>query len=299
MPFIRPLSLFALLFLLMMQPVQAKESCNGYNIWIDPQTHQTTSAQKVLYRTSKEQIVLLGEHHDNPHHHRWQLQTIIQLYTYNPNMVLGFEMFPRAQQSILDQWVKGGLIEDDFLKEVQWEKTWGFDADLYMPIFHFARSNRIPMVALNVKRSLVRSVSQDGWDHVDDDQKEGVKRPAPASDKYKSFLKNIFAHHGIEESDPAYQTKFQNFVEAQLTWDGAMTQAINTTIETYSKKPMMVSIMGSGHLANGYGVPHQLKSLDKKSVSLIPHDIKEGCKEIQKGFADYVYLTRSFESVEK
>jgi uncharacterized iron-regulated protein len=41
-------------------------------------------------------------------------------------MVLGFEMFPRRVQPVLDRWSKGELSESDFLREVDWAQIWGF-----------------------------------------------------------------------------------------------------------------------------------------------------------------------------
>lgn len=59
-------------------------------------------------------VVLLGETHINPEHHRWQLQMLATLYAARPDMVIGFEMFPRRVQKILDQWVAGELTESEF-----------------------------------------------------------------------------------------------------------------------------------------------------------------------------------------
>jgi hypothetical protein len=49
-------------------------------------------------------VVLLGETHSEAEHHRWQLRTIEALFTIRPEIVLGFEMFPRRVQPALDRW---------------------------------------------------------------------------------------------------------------------------------------------------------------------------------------------------
>jgi uncharacterized iron-regulated protein len=43
---------------------------------------------KLLTRFAREQVVLLGETHDDPEHHRWQLHTIIALHALRPDMAL-------------------------------------------------------------------------------------------------------------------------------------------------------------------------------------------------------------------
>jgi uncharacterized iron-regulated protein len=115
--------------------------------------------------------VLLGEQHDEPDHHQWQLQTLSALHAVRPVTAIGFESFPRRIQPVLDAWVAGELSPKQFLERSEWEKVWSFPAELYMPIFEFARVNRIPMVALNVERSLTKAVSDKGWDAVPDAQK--------------------------------------------------------------------------------------------------------------------------------
>ena len=61
--------------------------------------------------------MLLGEYHDRPDDHRWQLQTVAALAAEHPAVVLGFEMFPRRAQPVLDRWVAGELDERALLRE--------------------------------------------------------------------------------------------------------------------------------------------------------------------------------------
>ena len=109
-------------------------------------------------------VVLLGEHHDEPDHHRWQLQTLAALYVARPAMAIGFESFPRRVQPVLDPWIAGELTAKQFLERVEWEKVWSFPAELYVPLFEFARVNRIPMIAINIERTLTKAISDKGWD---------------------------------------------------------------------------------------------------------------------------------------
>ena len=101
--------------------------------------------------------------HDNPEHHRWQLQTLAALHAVRPDMVIGFEMFPRRVQKALDQWVAGELSEAQFLAASDWNAVWSTDAKLYLPLFHFARMNRLPMVALNIDTRLRRAGFGEGF----------------------------------------------------------------------------------------------------------------------------------------
>ncbi len=249
------------------------------------------AAPEILARAGRAQVVLLGESHDNADHHRWQLQTMAALTALRPKIMLGFEMFPRRVQGALDRWVAGELSEQEFLSVSDWSRVWGFGSALYLPLFHFARLNRIPMVALNVERDFVRLVGAKGLDGVPPDRREGVSPPAPPSKTYLGRLFESYSKHPQPQQRAAARTdpEFQRFVEAQLIWDRAMAQAL---AEAAARDPeaLVIGIMGSGHIAHGDGVPHQLANLGVKRVaSLLPWDSNADCKEFSASLATAVF----------
>jgi uncharacterized iron-regulated protein len=152
--------------------------------WVVPAGKKITN-NEVIGRAAKQSVVLLGEMHDNLEHHRWQLQMLAALYASRPDMVIGFEMFPRRVQKALDRWVAGDFSEAEFLAAADWDSVWSTDASYYLPLFHFARMNRIPMVALNVDTRLRREISAKSFDGVPESEREGVTRPASPSVAYQ------------------------------------------------------------------------------------------------------------------
>ena len=135
---------------------------------------RTAAARELLADMARRDIVLLGEQHDDAGHHQWQLQTLAALHMLRSQMVIGFESFPRRVQPVLDKWIAGELTVKQFLEQTGWEKVWTFPPELYLPLFQFARINRIPIVALNVERTLTEAVANQGWAAVPAEQKEGV-----------------------------------------------------------------------------------------------------------------------------
>lgn len=263
--------------------------CGQAGEWLTPEAAASRLIQPgaLLERMARQSVVLLGEAHDSAEDHRWQLHTLTQLYAFQPRLAIGFEMFPRRVQPVLDLWVAGALSEDEFLKRSEWEKVWNFDPRDYLPLFHFARMNRLPMLALNVERSLTEAVGKQGWDAVPDTQKEGVAKPTAPSPAYAKALRMVFDHHPAKERD---KDGFQRFVEAQTLWDGAMAQVMAQHLE---KNPgtLVVGIMGAGHVRNGHGVAHQLKHLGIGQVGiLLTWERSEGCASLGKEYADAIYL---------
>jgi len=167
-------------------------------------------------------VVLLGESHDNAEHHRWQLHTLAALHGHNPDMILGFESFPRRVQPVLDQWVNGELDPIAFLEAADWAKVWSFDPTLYLPLFDFARQNRIPMIALNVDRDFVVRVRREGWSAIPADERLGLSDPASAALAYRESLAEVYAFEQlhtakhVEQGDP-----HQAGTEGETTVDDA------------------------------------------------------------------------------
>jgi len=263
-------------------------TCGQPGQWLDPlKTSSPLPAEALLERMADRQVVLLGEIHDSAEDHRWQLQTLTQLAARRPQIALALEMFPRRLQPVLDDWVAGKLSEQEFLVRTEWDKVWTYDARDYLPLFHFARMNRLPMLAMNVERSLPEAVGKSGWDAVPEAQKEGLSKPAPPSTEYLRDLRAIFEHHPAKARGEA---AFPYFVEAQTVWDRAMAQRIAQHLAEHPDA-LVVGILGAGHVRHGRGVAHQLRDLGVKRIgALMTWNHDEPCTHIAKGIADAVLV---------
>jgi uncharacterized iron-regulated protein len=294
-------------------PAEAVRACATHGGWIDVKTGQAIDRGELFHDlVAKTAVVLLGESHTDVDHHHWELQTLAALHGRGGNLVIGFEAFPRRLQSVLDDWVEGKLTDEAFLKASEWRQVWGYDAALYMPLFQFARLNSIPMIALNVERKLVSQVGQQGWEGVPVSEREGLSDPAPASPAYQRELARVYAMkktmppgaadrllsgQGPNPPEPdeaalaeaMKQPEFKRFVEAQLTWDRAMAEALAGAKRKYPDATV-VGILGSGHVEEGHGVPHQLKDLGIAGVTtLIPMSVDAACPLVGTSYADAVF----------
>ncbi len=248
------------------------------------QTGQVVTSQALLAQAAEQQVVLLGEQHDAIDHHRWQLHTLAGLHALRADMVIGLEMLPRGAQLILDQWVAGQLTEQALLTESQWNEAWGFDAQLYLPIFHFARLQQIPLLALNITPELRQRLSREGFDSVPAEQRHAIPAPLPASPAYQDRLADVFAQHGMGQENPAM---LERFTQAQLTWDIAMAYGL---AEASKQGAFVVGLMGLGHVTYGHGVAHQLKGLGVQHVfSLLPWEQTE-CNLPDPALADALFV---------
>lgn len=269
----------------------AEASCGQPGQWLVPGAAEAKSAPltsaALIERVADRQAVLLGEAHDSAEDHRWQLHTLAQLHAKRPQLALALEMFPRRLQPVLDRWVAGALTESEFLRQAEWDKAWGYDARDYLPLFHFARMNRLPMLAMNVDRELVDAVARKGWDAVQEKQREGLSRPAKPSAAYLKILRRIFEHHPEKTQG---EKAFATFAEAQTVWDRGMAQTIAEHLKQ-SPDSLVVGILGSGHVRHGHGVAHQLRDLGVgRTALLLTWNQAEPCSGIADGLADAVRI---------
>jgi uncharacterized iron-regulated protein len=266
--------------------------------WFDPR--RGGECKDAIATLGTHRVVLLGETHSDPDHHRWQLHTIEMLFSLRPEMVLGFEMFPRRVQPVLDRWSAGELNETAFLDEVDWPRIWGFDSRLYLPLFSFAREHRLPMVALNVDRETTRRVAMQGLGATPLVDRENVGDPAPVTPHYRERLFGWFKQHPAgREGATANSARFEGFIQAQSFWDRAMAEAIDGGCRD-RPGALAVGIMGRGHIEYGDGVPHQLAAMGIDSIATaLPWPVNTDCPQHDPPVADLLFGVAPAEDDEK
>lgn len=308
----------------------SEHNCAVVGQWVDPQTGDVRPYDQVIEAAAGSKIVMLGEIHPHIEHHRWQLATIGALHGRRPDMILGFESFPRAVQSALDAWVAGELAEDEFLTETDWPKNWGFDPELYLPMFHFARLHRVPMIALNVERDFVSRIRDEGLENIPEDERRGLTTPRAPADDYLASLAETFGQHvdlapddeqageagdneggdevaeagsegetegDGETGDILDDPRFLNFVTVQTTWDRAMAEALSEA-SARPEAPLVVGVLGSGHLERGFGVPYQLQDLGVDDATVfLPVSPAETCDIHEDEVANALFVLPSMEQV--
>jgi uncharacterized iron-regulated protein len=246
------------------------------------------SLEDIINKIATKKIIYIGEVHDQYAHHLVQLDIINAIHKKNPRITIAMEMFARTYQPIIDNYINGEINEKEFLKESRYFKTWGFNYYLYRDIILFAKTNNIPIIALNIERAIINKVSKSGLASLTDEEKELIPNDLDLSNiEYSKRLKEIFLEHPNKD-----EKRFDFFFESQILWDEYMAESISAYIEDYIDRQIIV-LAGNGHLEYGSGIPSRVKRLNNINYALILNDTS-----IQRNIADYVLFPISMDPVE-
>ncbi len=232
----------------------------------------------VVNAVARKRIVYVGEEHDKFSHHQVQLEILQGLYRQNPKIAVGMEMFQKPFQKALDDYIAGTIDERTFLKRSEYFKRWDIDYHLYKPILDFARSQHLPVIALNARREIVEKVGKGGLESLSKEEKQEIPEPSGYSDpQYRDRLKEAFAGHQHGENN-----NFEHFYQAQILWDETMADSVDRFLK---QKPdyRMVVLAGAGHVQYGSGIPKRAFKRNGLDYAIVLNDA-----DVEKGIADYV-----------
>jgi uncharacterized iron-regulated protein len=271
--------LLVLLALLLPLPARALAPCSAEASsvgWSAPQVLDahgaSLSLDSLVTAIADDQVVFIAELHDRFDHHLNQLELICRLARRGP-VAIGLEFFQTPFQAALDAYINDHGDLQRLLRDSEWFTRWGFDPRLYAPILRFARSQRIPLLALNVPAEIVAQVSRHGMQALD--ARARMQVPASVHEgprAYRERLKKVFEQH-----PGSSQHRWQNFLAVQLLWDEGMAQRAADYLLEHPRRQLLV-LAGEGHIAYGDAIPDRLARRigGSRTVILQAHDAAPG-----------------------
>ena len=259
---------------------------------ISATTGKPVAFDRMVQEMKDSRFVYIGESHDDLAMHDIQLRIIRALYERDHEVAVGLEMLPAETQTVLDEWSRGLLEKQDFLREVKWYIHWNMNFSYYEKIFDFAREKKIPLFALNAPREIITKVRMFGWESLKDTEKALVPQPDLASEEHRTLIRTIF-----ESSELPHQMKgdglekmFEGLYRAQAAWDEVMAANAIRGAETATGK--MIILAGSGHLLYNLGINrrvHERNRLPFKTVVAVTLPPGEKTVLVSRSLADYIW----------
>jgi uncharacterized iron-regulated protein len=239
-------------------------------------------------------VVYAGETHDQFQDHLAQLEALKALNAARGEKVaVGFEMLNFTLQPILDAYASGAISEAEFLKQADWQKEWGFDFNLYKPIFDFIREHKLRALALNLPKRIVSKIARVGLDGLTPEEKamlpEGMQVTTNA--RYIAYVRETFEGHGDNPMSGMF--KFENYLASMSAWNETMGARLAGFLNA-NPGYAGLAVAGSGHVIFNAGIPASVMSrtYGLRHLSFYPQQASAcpaALPAADAGLADYVW----------
>ncbi|TGL44799.1 ChaN family lipoprotein [Leptospira perdikensis] len=278
---------FSFLFIFLSINVFADESSLSVQI-VRTSTAEVVSISDIVKESSKYNVVVFGEEHDNQDLHRFY-ETLFKGISDLESTSLSLEMLEQDQQNIVNEFLKGTITESHFLASTSHWKSFKTD---YLPLVSIAKEKKCNVVAANPPRRYVNLISRKGLSAYREFSDLALPYLPPAyslekylTEDYKQRLTTLFAggHGAGHGAGNSY------LVLGQATWDQGMAESISR--EFYKTGKKVIHLNGRFHSDRTGGVVHRLREMGL-SVLVISGFVKD--REESQDFvkiADFVILT--------
>lgn len=245
-----------------------------------------TDFETMMTTLATTDVIFVGEQHDDPATHRFELAILENLGRRERPVIVAMEMFERDTQKFLDDYLRGKISEDEFLKN---SRPWGNYATDYRPIVEFAKAKGWRVIASNVPRKYAQQVSRGGLpvlSKLPEKERQLIARDisAPNDDYFKNFAETMKSHpvasndkEDKKEMSQEDRAMLQRIYEAQCVKDDTMAESIADAVGNVEEpKPLVVHFNGAFHSDYRFGTAQRtIKRLPKariRVVSVVPMD---------------------------
>jgi uncharacterized iron-regulated protein len=225
-------------------------------------------------------IVLLGEVHDNPHHHAARGFLIDALESARSALVL--EHVRADQQGALDRFEREHAARPEaaaaaeLFRLLAWERSGWPAQEMFLPLLARAHGpRRLPLLAGDPPRDAVRAVARQGLAALPAGEvsRLGLERPLEPA-LHEALLAELEASHcGLVP-----RAAFAAMAEAQRYRDAHQAAVL---AQAAGRRGSAVLLAGNGHVRADRGVPHHLRRgpTGRRIVAVLLLEVEEGVSE--------------------
>ncbi|PIE52625.1 hypothetical protein CSA37_05185 [Candidatus Fermentibacteria bacterium] len=225
--------------------------------------------QEMISSLAEADVVFIGETHDDPLAHEWELYIWQELAS--DSRALALEMFETDVQGLLNSYLAGEVSQEEFLAG---SRPWGNYSSDYAPLVQTAIEKGAHVIAANVPRRFAAMVASGGWEALAEEDFFHELKVDSSSAFYRSrFLETMEMMGGAMHSMPMDP---HNMYRAQLLKDAVMANSIRGISCFF--------VCGSFHSDNHSGILDQIdEDVSVLTVSVVPEGGENG-----RNLADFV-----------
>ncbi len=212
---------------------------------------RTLTRAELIERLRGSDVVLLGELHDNPHHHARRAELLAALGA--PTAVV-VEQLPRGAQPVLPPEPGRAALLEALVRAGFDAEGWGWPA--HEPVFAAAARAGHRVLGGNLPRELARRVAREGGEALPAELRAPAEA-APLAPGARRALEDDLQQGHCGQLPAA---RMPGMVWAQRGRDAAMAQTLREALAAQPRGPVLL-IAGNGHVRRDYGVPQLLAPL--------------------------------------
>lgn len=221
------------------------------------------TAREVAARARLAEVVYLGESHDNPHHHRAQVQVLEALLAAGTRPALAFEMVPEGRQAAVDDALRHAETAADGDRRLEWTARGWPDFSMYWPLFALGRRHGLRGVAIDLDPVLARRIAREGLEALGAAGTGLASRLPPDPGREAAIAATIRQAH----CDLLPVERLPRMVES---WHARNVTIARRLAEAVTPGGLVVVVIGRGHQDPG-GVPAQLEVIRPGTRQLVVH----------------------------
>lgn len=116
----------------------------------DVQRYRAISSKAELVEAAcASDLVYVGDYHTLPQAQQTLVKLLLAVTRHREHVVLALELVHAEAQRALDRFMAGKTTEERFLREVDYERTWGFPWPPYREVLEVARARGVRVVGIN------------------------------------------------------------------------------------------------------------------------------------------------------
>jgi len=256
------------------------------------------SYKKLLKKAQKSDIIFIGEEHNNPVAHWFEIKITADLYkklgqqdTPSKKIEMGAEMMEADNQEAYDKYLKGELTYKELKKEA---RLWpNFKTD-YKPLLDFAKNNHIAFTATNIPRRYANKVFKSGFESLDSLTPPEKAWLAPLPILYDPSLSSYVEMKKMEHMKFMPKKMKENLPKAQAVKDATMAHFI---LKNHKKGNIFIHYNGSYHSNNYQGIVWYIKQADPTikvlTIDVETQDSLKSLDQENKKKADFIIVVPS------
>lgn len=220
------------------------------------------SRAQVFQLMGEAKVILLGEKHDNPHHHQLQKEILEQLLEAGKRPALGFETFSQDQTGLLMNFTQGRAShfkpaaedkQEEFLRrQLGWvhRQEW----ELYAPLLRLAKKYRLPVFGADLPVGTRVRLTRSGLAEMYPFEKDGLVDTGFRMEPYRQLMQQKLA---VAHCQTAEESLLERLYQTWLARNDAMAHAVVAAGESLRDQPVVV-VLGAGHVEHDMGVMERI-----------------------------------------